>query len=133
MRRVEVRMTDHDCLQPSFLVDELHSLLVQEGDQIPKHVAVGCLQQDGALADAQLLACCRGVAESRGQFSRGQWLSCDVMDTVVVLVGLEFILLAGLGGVEGGPGLALGGDVLTRVLGMLVVRVECVYFNFLLS
>ena len=42
------------------------------------------------------------------------------MDAVVVGVGLERVFLEGQGGSEGGPGLAVGGDVLAGVLGGLV-------------
>jgi hypothetical protein len=42
------------------------------------------------------------------------------VDAGVVRVGLEGVFLGGEGGGEGGPGLALGGDVLAGVLGGLV-------------
>lgn len=38
------------------------------------------------------------------------------MDAGVVRVGFEFIFLGRLGSVEGGPGLAVGGNVLAGVL-----------------
>ena len=66
MRRVEMRMANHNRLQPAFLINKIHSSLVEKGDKVPEHVAVGRLQEDGALADAKLLAGGGGVGEVGG-------------------------------------------------------------------
>src|SRR5690242_11361005 len=40
MGRVEVRVADHNSLQSALAVDELHSLVIQEGDQVPENIAM---------------------------------------------------------------------------------------------
>lgn len=79
-----------------------------------------CLQQDCTLAYAKLLTGGCAVAEAGREFCWGQRFGGDVMDAVVVFVCLEFVFLDVLGGVERGPGLAVGGDVLAGVLFALV-------------
>lgn len=57
MRSIEVRMADDDGLQPAFSVNKVNGIRVQQSDTVPEHIALGRLEQDGALTDTQLLAC----------------------------------------------------------------------------
>jgi hypothetical protein len=122
MRGVEMRMTNHNRLQPAFLVNKIDGWLVKEGDQVPEDVAVGGLQEDGALAYAELFARRCAVGQAGEELGGGLGLGGDEVDAGIVGVGLEVVFLGGEGGVEGGPGLAVGGDVLAGVLGWLVLR-----------
>lgn len=120
MRSVEVRMANHNRLQPALLINKINSRLIEKGDQVPENVAMGRLEQDGALAYTQLLAGGSAIGEAGGQFGGRFGRGGEVVDAVVVGVGLEGVFLEGQGGGEGGPGLAVGGDVLAGVLGGLV-------------
>lgn len=116
MGRVEVRVANHNSLQSALAVDELHSLVIKEGNQVPEDITMRCFKQDCALTYAELLPGCAAVGQARGQFRVGQGLGGYVVDAGIVGIGLKFVFLCALGGVEGRPGLAVGGDVLTRVL-----------------
>lgn len=122
MRSVEMWMTYHNGFQASLFVDEVDGVLVKKGDQVPQDVAVIGLQQDAALAYAELLASGCRVGEARRKFCRGERLGGHVVDAAIVFVCLKFILLRVLGSVERGPGLAMGRDVLARILGVSVGR-----------
>lgn len=76
------------------------------------------LQEDGAFANAELFAGCCAVAQAGRELGRCQWCGGEVVDAGIVLVSLEFVLLGVLRGVQAGPGLAVGGDVLARILRM---------------
>lgn len=57
MRGKEVWMADNNSLQPAFGVNKLNGIGVQQSDTVPEYIALGRLEQDGALTDTQLLAC----------------------------------------------------------------------------
>jgi len=99
VRGVEVGMRYDNSFQPPFPVDEINSILVQEGNQVPQNVTVLRLQEDGALADAELFASCRAVAQTGRELGWRQWCRGDVVDAKIVLVGFEFVLLGVLRGI----------------------------------
>lgn len=121
MCSVEVRMAYNYRFQASLFVDEVHGRLIDESNQIPEYITMGCLQEDGPLAYAELFARCCAVAQAWRELGRCQGLGRDVVDAAVMFIRLELVLLCVLGGIERGPGLAMGRNVLTRVLVALVV------------
>lgn len=54
MRGVEVGVADDYGFQSALFVDEIHSRLVDEGDDVPEDVSLARLNEDGALAYAKL-------------------------------------------------------------------------------
>jgi hypothetical protein len=90
--------------------------LVEEGNQVPQDVAVIGLQQDAALAYAELLAGGCRVGEAGRKFCRGERLGGNVVDAAIMFICPKLIFLRVLGSIERGPGLAMGRDILARVL-----------------
>lgn len=81
------------------------------------------LQEDGALTNPELLSGCGGAGKTSRQFGFSKWLGGDVVDTRVVLVGFESVLLEALFFVQAGPDLAVGWDVLAWILCCVSVHV----------
>lgn len=67
MRRVKVRVADDDSLEPALGRDEVDGRLVKQRNAVPEYVAGRCLEQDGALADAELFACGAEIGKARGK------------------------------------------------------------------
>lgn len=120
MRSIKMRMANHNRAQPALLINKINSRFINKRNQVPENVSMGRLEQDRALAYPQLLAGGGAVGEAGGQFGGRFGRGGEVVDAGVVGVGLEGVFLGGEGGVQGGPGLAVGGDVLAGVLGGLV-------------
>lgn len=112
MRSIKVRMANRNSFQSALPLDKLDGGFIEVGDAVPEDVSVGRLQEDGALADAELFFFAEGWVER----VVARVLRRDVVDARVVVVGRDGVLLGFLGGVEGGPGLACGRDVLAGVL-----------------
>ena len=96
-----MRVTDDNRLQASLLVDPFDSFVVEQRQAVPEDVSVvGGFDQDCALADGEF-----GGRDERVEVG----VRVDLGPRVGVL---------GLGGEAGagGPGLAVRGDVLARVL-----------------
>jgi hypothetical protein len=78
---VEVWVADHDSLQSAFGVYEVYCCLVDEGDEIPENISCPSLDEDCALADAELLPV------SKVGFGG------DVVDADIMFVRCAFIVL----------------------------------------
>ncbi len=93
MRGVEVRMTDHNRLEPALLVDEVDGRLVNVCDQVPENVSGIGLDEDRPLADPELLASCIGRRETGWVLCGLKGLGADVVDAWVMGVDLDGVFL----------------------------------------
>jgi hypothetical protein len=66
MRRPKVRVADHNRLQPALALDEIDRPVVEPGYEVPQDVPRVGLQEDRALADAELFGGGCGFAEAGG-------------------------------------------------------------------
>jgi hypothetical protein len=107
--RVEVRMADHDGFQSAFRVYVVYCVLVDEGDEIPENISCAGLNEDGALTDSKLLPISK------------PGLGGYVVDVGITFISCAFVVLLVGFMRETCPGLAADGDVLARILGVLLV------------
>lgn len=63
MRGVVVWMGDDDANEAAFAVDEVDGCLVEQGDHVPKNVAVWGLEEEASLADCELDSLFVSIAE----------------------------------------------------------------------
>jgi hypothetical protein len=99
MRGVEVRVRNDNGLEPALVVNKLDGRGVDEGDEIPEDVSVCSLDQDSALADAELFACGAGRCETGWEFGGCEGFGGDVVYAAIVDVGFKGVLLETLFGV----------------------------------
>jgi hypothetical protein len=77
VRPVKVRVADDNGFQAALGLDEVDGCVIEEGDEVPQDVARIGLEQDGPLADSELLPCGCRVGEAGGQLGGCEGLGGD--------------------------------------------------------